>query len=816
MDCSDRHCRKFIEQLPEAVFVETLEGDILDVNKGACELLGYRREELVQMEVDDLVPRNAPAFLPDQIDEATRSGEPLETVNVDKNGKEIPVELRGKLIEVDGEERMLVGVRDISERKEAEQELSRSKKRYQRYFEELGDAVFITRVGGEDHGRILDANSAAIEQTGYSREELIGMNIEEDIAVEGPESITYEEGDRKLTRGETISFREKKRSKEDTDFWTDVVVTRIEHKGRSAALSINRDITERKEAKEQLQRYKMAVEGSEDLMAAVDQNYNYLFANRAYRDFYSVKSEKIENYSVGELLSDDTFLREVKPRIDKCLKGERIEYEMERTHPANEPRQLKIIYYPLKEKEEIHGVVAIIRDITERKEAERKLRQKEKKYRQIFNKANDAMYLHGLTEEGKPGKFLEINDVACEMLGYSREELLDMKPTEIDAGERAMEAPDIIDSLIEEGQQTFEMLHEAKGGRSIPVEISSHLFEMNGEKRVLSIARDITKRKRSQQALNEERDKLRHLHDAVDELQQQDTEDEVLQTAVEVAENMLDFRFCDISLVEGDYIIPKASTNGLASGESIPFEVGKGITGKTIKQGETIWGDDVRDHSEAKPTNDDFRAFISVPIGDLGNFQVISEEVGAFDEEDVELAEILADHLQEEIKRVRLEEDLREQAIHDPLTDLYNRRYFNETLGREVERCKRYNKSLAFLMADVNRFKEINDRYTHQTGDKVLQEVAELLQTNVRKADTVVRYGGDEFLVMMTQTGEGVENTVKRLKTALKDWNQKSDLIDFPITLAMGVSHWSPKQARDVEDALKQADEKMYEDKTRN
>ena len=815
MDCSDRDCRKFIEQLPEAVFVETPEGDIVDVNNGACELLGYTRAELVQMEVGDLVPKDAPAFLPDQIDEATRSGEPLETINLDKAGNEIPVELRGKLIDVGDQRRMLVSVRDISERKAAEEELNRSKKRYQRYFEELGDAVFITRVGGEDHGRILDANSAAVEQTGYPREELIGMNVEEDIAVEGPKPITYEEGDEKLKQGETISFREKKRSKDGTYFWTDVVVTRIEYKGSTAALSINRDITERKKAKEQLKRYKMAVEGSEDLIAAVDQNYNYLFANRAYRGFYGVDGEGIGSYSVGELLQDKTFREEVKPRIDRCLEGERIDYEMERTHPAKEPRQLKILYYPLKEEEKIHGVVAIMRDITERKKAERELRQKEKKYRQIFNKANDAMYLHGLTEEGKPGKFLEVNDVACEMLGYSREELLDMNLTEIDAGERAMEVPDIIGSLIEEGQQTFEMLHEAKDGSKIPVEISSHLFEMNGDERVLSIVRDVTERKRSQQALNEERDKLRHLHDAVDELQQQNTEDEVLQTAVDVAESMLDFRFCDISLVEGDYIVPKASTNGLASRVSVPFEVGEGITGKTIKKGETIWGDDVRNHPEAKPTNDNFRAFISVPIGDLGNFQVISEEAGAFDEEDVELAEILADHLQEEIKRVRLEEDLREQAIHDPLTDLYNRRYFNETLGEEVERCKRYNKSLAFLMADVNRFKEINDRYTHQTGDEVLREVAALLQENVRDADTVVRYGGDEFLVMMTQTGEGVETTVNRLKKALKDWNRESDLIDFPLTLAMGVSHWSPKQKRDVEDALKEADEKMYEDKQR-
>jgi diguanylate cyclase (GGDEF)-like protein/PAS domain S-box-containing protein len=673
--------------LPEAVFLEDLDGDIIDVNDQACQLLGYEKEELLELTVDDLVPEGAPAFLPGQIDEATKSGEPLETINLDKEGEEIPVELRGNIVEIEGAERILVSVRDISKRKEAEKELNRSKQRYQSYFEKLGDAVYITKVGGEDHGRILDANSAAVEQTGYSREELIEMNIEGNITVEGPENITYEEGNRKLSRGETLNFREKKRRKDGTEYWTDVVVTRIEHEGAPATLSINRDITERKKAKEQLERYRMAVEGSDDLMAACDKAYNYIFANEAYRDFYEVGEAEIRDYKVGDLIGDDPFQSKVKPRIERCLKGERIEYEMERTHPEKGPRQLRITYYPLKGEGQIHGIVAVMRDVTERKRTER--------------------------------------------------------------------------------------------------------------------------------ALNEERDKLRHLHDAVDELQKQGTEAELIQTAVDVAEDMLDFRFCDMSLVEGDYLVPKASGSGVDPEESVPFEVGEGITGKTIQKGETIWGEDFHDYPEAKPTNEDFRAFISVPIGELGVFQVISEKVGGFDKEDVKLAEILSNHLREELKRVRLEEDLRQQAIRDPLTELYNRRYFNETLEEEVERCKRYDKSLAFLMTDVDRFKEINDRYSHQTGDEVLREVAGLLQAHVRDADTAVRYGGDEFLVMMTQTEAGVTNTVERLKTALDNWNQESDLLDFPLTLAMGISYWSPKQNGDVEEALKKADRKMYEDKDR-
>ncbi|MFB6214820.1 MAG: GGDEF domain-containing protein, partial [Candidatus Bipolaricaulia bacterium] len=117
------------------------------------------------------------------------------------------------------------------------------------------------------------------------------------------------------------------------------------------------------------------------------------------------------------------------------------------------------------------------------------------------------------------------------------------------------------------------------------------------------------------------------------------------------------------------------------------------------------------------------------------------------------------------------------------------------------------------LMIDVNRFKEINDRYSHQIGDQVLKEVAKLIEENVRDADTVVRYGGDEFLVMFPETNGEVENTVGRLRRKTEDWNKRTELLDFPLRLAMGISHWNPDRDRDVEEALKEADRKMYEDK---
>ncbi len=332
---------------------------------------------------------------------------------------------------------------------------------------------------------------------------------------------------------------------------------------------------------------------------------------------------------------------------------------------------------------------------------------------------------------------------------------------------------------------------------------------------VFEYVRDITERKRMETQLKEERRRLKELHDAVDRLQEEPTEEKVLQAAVEVAEEILDFGICAISLLEGEYLVPKANSSQVDPEETATFDVGEGIAGQTIQQGETLWGDDLKNYPEAKPTNEKFRSFISVPIGDLGTFQVISEEVGNFDRRDVEFAEILVGHLSEELKRRRLEEELKERAIRDPLTGLYNRRYFNETLQKEVQKAERYENPVAFLMTDVNSFKEVNDRYSHQIGDRVLEEMAKLLRKNVRQADTVVRYGGDEFLVMMPETNGGVATVISRLQDKLEEWNERTNLIDFPLTLAMGVSHWTPEQDRNIEAALKEADRKMYSDKER-
>jgi diguanylate cyclase (GGDEF)-like protein len=157
------------------------------------------------------------------------------------------------------------------------------------------------------------------------------------------------------------------------------------------------------------------------------------------------------------------------------------------------------------------------------------------------------------------------------------------------------------------------------------------------------------------------------------------------------------------------------------------------------------------------------------------------------------------------------QQELLQAAITDPLTGCHNRRFLAQVSDRELQRHERFNLPMSLLFIDINRFKAINDSLGHEAGDQVLVYVARFLKRHIREADYVFRWGGDEFLVLITCAGDEAERKAAHLKAA---FDAAPEAVDLPPGIGLSVG-WTevPKGTRDLSPVVREADERMYQDK---
>ncbi len=148
----------------------------------------------------------------------------------------------------------------------------------------------------------------------------------------------------------------------------------------------------------------------------------------------------------------------------------------------------------------------------------------------------------------------------------------------------------------------------------------------------------------------------------------------------------------------------------------------------------------------------------------------------------------------------------------DPATNVFNRSFLRDLLHGEIARSERNKRPLALIMCDLNNFKQVNDQYGHLMGDYVLAQVASILKTCVRGSDYVVRYGGDEFLLLLPETDEtGSQIVRKRIKDKVEEWDHTNRVGDLPISVSLGLYHHIAGQT--PEQDVSEADARMYADK---
>lgn len=151
-------------------------------------------------------------------------------------------------------------------------------------------------------------------------------------------------------------------------------------------------------------------------------------------------------------------------------------------------------------------------------------------------------------------------------------------------------------------------------------------------------------------------------------------------------------------------------------------------------------------------------------------------------------------------------------TLIDPLTQVYNRRHLDRILPRESSRADRLGASLALMMIDLDGFKSINTRFGHVLGDQVLRDVAGLLNSVFRRSDIVIRYGGDEFLIVMPDTNEEqAAHAVSRLQQEVANWNRTNPGRGYSLGLSCGTAAY--RKGTEIGKVIEAADERMYSEK---
>lgn len=182
--------------------------------------------------------------------------------------------------------------------------------------------------------------------------------------------------------------------------------------------------------------------------------------------------------------------------------------------------------------------------------------------------------------------------------------------------------------------------------------------------------------------------------------------------------------------------------------------------------------------------------------------------------QELTLAQLEIERRKRAEKELRQSEDrLRTMAATDPLTGLFNRRYLWHTADREIQRARRYGTSLAMIMMDVDRFKQVNDNFGHDIGDQVLCELARISQANIRSFDSLARVGGEEFAFLLPESSlEDARKTAERLRKEVEGQAIKMGRREMFMTISLGVAALEPGMTQ-AEELYKAADQALYQAK---
>ena len=513
---SERMYRTVFESANDAVFIESVDGRILDVNRNGCEMLGYQRNELARMSVSDLVPAEARAWLPHVTDAILRERTfRTEAVNVHKSGRHIPVEISASTMEHDGRTVVLAIVRDISERKSAEQVLRESEEKFRIVAEQSPNMIFINQ-----RGRVVYANQKSVDIMGYTREEFYapGFDFMKLIAPESAEQIKAVYA--RHGYGEEVEPYEYTLIAKDGRRIEAIITTKlIDYQGSKAILGIITDITERvkgdralREEKERSQTY---LELAGAMLVALDAAGSITLLNRRACQALGVA----ETDALGRNWFDDYVPErsraEVKAAFALLMEGklEPVERYQNPVVTARGEERLIVWHNAILHDQQGRpiGTLSSGEDVTERELAVKALRESEEKYRSVVERASDGICVV------QDGRLKYVNQRLAEIAGCAAEELLGGQFIEhVHPDDRAAVADRYLRRLAGEAvPSTYTVRFLQSGGGQVSGEVNVGVATYRGAPAEIVLVRDVTQRGRAEQALRDSERQYRTALDAM-------------------------------------------------------------------------------------------------------------------------------------------------------------------------------------------------------------------------------------------------------------------------------------------------------------
>lgn len=428
--------------------------------------------------------------------------------------------------------------------------------------------------------------------------------------------------------------------------------------------------------------------------------------------------------------------------------------------------------------------------------------QKEKdKLQLIFNTNIDAQFISRLEDS----LIVDVNDNFSNLTGYSKEEVIGISIEDISFWKNNEDYQFFIKELKENGIcKNKEFIFNRKDKTEFIGMISTGVINIDSQEHFISSIRDITDKKKAEDALIESEEKYRSILNASpDDITITDLEGTILMISPAAKEMFgYNFEFEDfIGLKFLDFIVPedvdraKKNIQGMFKGANF-----KSNEYRAVRRDKSIFDIEV-------------------------NSRLIYDASGAptkmvFIIRDITERKLAEAQIQRLLQQLEIEKNIAQQnSITDCLTGLGNRRYFDETLEKEFSRLKRSGAKLSLIMIDIDYFKKYNDTYGHIAGDRCLEMIAKKLKTIIqRKSDTVVRYGGEEFIVILPETDKnGAKILGEKLRKEIEELaipNTASDISKY-VTISLGVVTVTPSKLASQEEALRFVDETLYSAKER-